>query len=61
MDELAGAVETVVSERNIDRGSLFALTNSEGSIHAVNYQLQAKSNRFKGLILTGAPGRVLVR
>jgi hypothetical protein len=25
----------------------------------VNYQLQAKSNRFKGLVLTGAPGRVV--
>jgi uncharacterized protein len=57
MNELAGAVETVLSEKNIDRDNLFVLTNSEGAIHAVNYQLQAKNNRFKGLILTGAPGR----
>ena len=35
------------------------LTNSEGAIHAVNYQLHAKSNRFKGLVLTGAPGRAI--
>jgi uncharacterized protein len=35
------------------------LTNSEGAIHAVNYQLQAKSNCFKGLVLTGAPGRTV--
>ena len=35
------------------------LTNSEGAIHAVNYQLQAKNNRFKGLVLTGAPGRAV--
>lgn len=54
LDELAGAVETVVSDRNDD---LFVLANSEGTIHAVNYQLQAKSNRFRGLVLTGAPGR----
>lgn len=32
------------------------LTNSEGAIHALNYQLQA-SVKFKGLILTGAPGQ----
>jgi len=39
---------------------LFALTNSEGAIHALNYQLQAKSRGFKGLVLTGAPGRSIV-
>jgi uncharacterized protein len=59
MDELTGAVETLVSEEDVDKGRLFALTNSEGAIHAVNYQLQAKSNRFKGLVLTGAPGRAI--
>jgi uncharacterized protein len=57
MDELAGAVQAVVAETNIDGDALFALTNSEGAIHAVNYQLAAKDNRFKGLVLTGAPGR----
>jgi len=35
------------------------MTNSEGAIHAVNYQLQAENNRFKGLMLTGAPGRAV--
>jgi uncharacterized protein len=59
MDELTGAVETLVSEEDVDKGHIFALTNSEGAIHAVNYQLQAKSNRFKGLVLTGAPGRAI--
>jgi pimeloyl-ACP methyl ester carboxylesterase len=59
MDELAGAVETLVSEKGVDKDSLFAVTNSEGAIHAVNYQLQAKSDRFKGLVLTGAPGRAI--
>jgi pimeloyl-ACP methyl ester carboxylesterase len=59
MDELAGAVETMASEENIDMNGLFVLTNSEGAIHAVNYQLQAKNDRFKGLVLTGAPGRTI--
>ncbi len=59
MDELAGAVKTVVSEKYVNKDSLFALTNSEGAIHAVNYQLQANGNRFKGLVLTGAPGRAI--
>lgn len=59
VDELAGAVKTVLSERNVDPHNLFVLTNSEGAIHAVNYQLQATTNRFKGLVLTGAPGRAI--
>ena len=59
MDELSGAVETVVSEKNVDKDRLYVLTNSEGAIHAVNYQLQARSNRFSGLVLTGAPGRAI--
>ncbi|HSD57441.1 MAG TPA: hypothetical protein VLB04_04600 [Methanotrichaceae archaeon] len=59
LEELAGAVETIIAEKNVNKDSLFVLTNSEGAIHAVNYQLQAKSNCFKGLVLTGAPGRTV--
>jgi alpha-beta hydrolase superfamily lysophospholipase len=59
MEELTSAVETIVDEKNVDKDNLFVLTNSEGAIHAVNYQLQAKNNRFKGLVLTGAPGRAI--
>lgn len=57
VDELRGAVDTIVSEEHVDKNNLFALTNSEGALHAVNYQLQATGNRFTGLVLTGAPGR----
>lgn len=57
VEELSGGVETLVSEKKLD--NLFALTNSEGAIHAVNYQLQAKANRFNGFVLTGAPGRAI--
>lgn len=58
LEELAGAVGAVTSTEGIDIRNMFALTNSEGAIHAVNYQLACpKADRFNGLILTGAPGR----
>lgn len=57
VDELAGAVDTLTSHVNVDSTRVFVLTNSEGALHALNYQLQATSWRFKGLVLTGAPGR----
>ncbi|WP_424358470.1 alpha/beta hydrolase family protein [Methanocella sp. MCL-LM] len=57
IEEITGAVETVLAETNVKKDNLFVLANSEGTIHAVNYQLQAKNNRFKGLVLTGAPAR----
>ena len=57
VDELTGAVTTLVSTPNVDPSRLFALTNSEGAIHALHYQLQAPRHRCKGLVLTGAPGR----
>jgi len=59
LEELEGAVETLIAEETVDKNNVFVLTNSEGAIHAVNYQLQAKNNRFKGLVLTGAPGRAI--
>jgi pimeloyl-ACP methyl ester carboxylesterase len=59
MEELSGAVEAVASEEIVDKGNLFVLTNSEGAIHAVNYELEAKDGRLRGLVLTGAPGRAI--
>ena len=47
LDELSGAVDTMASEKNVDGDRLFALTNSEGAIHAVNYQLQTRRDRFR--------------
>ncbi len=58
--ELRGAVNALASEMGQDGRPMLALTNSEGAIHAVNYQLQAEGNRrFSGLILTGVPGRTV--
>jgi uncharacterized protein len=57
VDELTGAVTTLMSVPNIDPSRLFVLTNSEGAIHALNYQTRTPRHRFTGLVLTGAPGR----
>jgi hypothetical protein len=59
LDELSDAVKTLINGKYATKDNLFVLTSSEGAIHALNYQLQEKVNRFKGLILTGAPGRLL--
>ncbi len=56
-EELAGGVHLLASRPDVDPKQLFALTSSEGCIHALNYQLQAKESPFAGLILTGAPAR----
>jgi uncharacterized protein len=58
-DEVGRGVETLLAEGDVDGGRLFVVANSEGCIHATNYQLQAKANRFRGLVLTGAPGRTV--
>ena len=55
--ELAGAVAALVARPEVDPARIFALTNSEGAIHALNYQRQATHHRFAGLVLTAAPGR----
>ena len=36
MEELAGAISTMVSQVNVIKERIYALTNSEGGIHAVN-------------------------
>jgi pimeloyl-ACP methyl ester carboxylesterase len=57
VDEMAGAVAALVASPEVDAARIFALTNSEGAIHALNYQRQATEHRFAGLVLTGVPGR----
>ncbi len=59
VDELAGGVQLLRESRNVDGRRLFALTNSEGCIHALHYQAQAAEEGFAGLILTSAPARVM--
>ena len=57
VDELKGAFEALATTSGIEPTNIFALTSSEGAIHALNYQLQSIDKKFKGLVLTGAPGR----
>ena len=55
--ELAGAIELLAKRTDVDRQRIFVLSNSEGCIHALNYELQAPAYACKGLILTAAPAR----
>lgn len=57
IDEVAAAVQAFVDSGVVEEDKIFALTNSEGVIHALNYQLQGRKPLFDGFILTGVPGR----
>ena len=57
VDELAGAVGAMASQEDVRHGRIFALANSEGTLHALNYQIQDPAIPFAGLVLTGPPGR----
>ncbi len=57
MRELAGGVQLLAARPDVDRAEIFALTNSEGCIHALNYQIQSTDVHFAGLALTSAPAR----
>jgi pimeloyl-ACP methyl ester carboxylesterase len=57
VDELAGAVHTIANQAYVRDGRIFALTNSEGALHALNYQVHSPAIPFAGLVLTAPPGR----
>src|SRR5262245_46434039 len=57
LDELAGAVRTIASQDFVRKDKIFALTNSEGALHALNYQVSHPAIPFAGLVLTAPPGR----
>ena len=59
VDELAGAVHTIAGQDFVRSDRIFALGNSEGTLHALNYQLHSPEIPFAGLILTGPPGRAV--
>lgn len=60
-EELAGAVDYLRSLDGVRKDHIFSLTNSEGGIHALNYQLSNSGKPFRGLVLTGFPGRPVGR
>lgn len=57
VDELAGAVRTLADQAYVRPDRIFALANSEGTLHALNYQLHNPAIPFAGLVLIGPPGR----
>lgn len=59
VDELAGAVRTIAGQAYVCADRIFALANSEGTLHALNYQLHSPEFPFAGLVLIGPPGRAV--
>lgn len=55
--ELAGGVELLANREDVNTGQIFVLTNSEGCVHALNYQTQGKHTSFAGMVLTSAYAR----
>ena len=58
VEELAGAVKMLAERPDVDPARIYVIANSEGTIHALNYQI-AREPKLAGLILTGMPGRTL--
>jgi uncharacterized protein len=59
VEEVAGAVDQLFSRSDVDPHKIFVLANSEGNIHAMNYQL-GRDPKFAGLVLIAPPGRNMV-
>lgn len=57
VDELAGAVRTIASQEFVRADCIFALGNSEGTLHVLNYQIHNPAPPFAGLVLIAPPGR----
>jgi hypothetical protein len=59
LDELAGAVRLLASYDFVDPARIFALTSSEGALHALNYHVHDPAIPFAGMVLTAPPGRTM--
>lgn len=59
VEELAGAVSAFILSGATPKTNLIALTNSEGSIHALNYQFSGRKPGFSGFIMTGVAARTI--
>ncbi|HEY1351421.1 MAG TPA: alpha/beta fold hydrolase [Ktedonobacteraceae bacterium] len=58
-DELACAVRVLANQGFVRTERIFALANSEGTLHALNYQLHTPAIPLAGLVLAGPPGRAV--
>jgi pimeloyl-ACP methyl ester carboxylesterase len=59
VDELAGAVRIMASQQYVRADRIFALASSEGTLHALNYQVHHPEIPFAGLVLIGIAGRTV--
>jgi hypothetical protein len=57
VEELAGGVSLLVGDKDVDPQKIFVLTNSEGCVHALNYQTRGAAPTFAGMVLTSAFAR----
>ena len=57
MDELAGGVQLLAERKDVNKNRIFALGNSEGCLHVLNYQLSKTDLPFAGIILAAPPAR----
>jgi hypothetical protein len=55
--ELAGGVDLLASRKDVNHARIFTLTNSEGCVHALNYQTRSGNKPFAGMVLTSAFAR----
>jgi uncharacterized protein len=56
-EEVAGGVRLLAGRADVAPGRIFTLTNSEGCVHALNYQADGHQPPFAGLLLTSAFAR----
>ena len=59
VEELAGALDQLLARTDVDREHIYVLANSEGTIHALNYQME-REPKFAGLVLAAPPGHPMV-
>jgi alpha-beta hydrolase superfamily lysophospholipase len=59
VDELAAVVRTLAGQADVRGDRIFALANSEGTLHALSYQVGRPALPFAGLVLIGPPGRAV--
>jgi uncharacterized protein len=57
VDELAGAVRALASQAFVRDEKIFGLANSEGTLHALNYQIHHPAIALAGLVLIAPTGR----
>lgn len=57
VDELSGAIRTLAEQPFVRADRIFAVANSEGTLHALSYQAHAPAIPFHRLVLIAPPGR----